>query len=206
MVSAMEMRNAMTSAFANSTQFLNQNKESIKNITGYATFAFGVVELYDIYQILFHDRPLATEKTPSWHNTANKVIIVAAKLSLLLSAGVSRPGVSLISSLVGRVFSTSQLDRTFGPNTIFAKNPRHPRHIVSIAAAILCSPAVLQSTYKTLNWINKKIRNSPTKPGKEPSYFLTDARIRWMNFFNFFTSRPTLHIVNQLMRCILRGC
>ena len=75
-------------------------------------------------------------------------MIVCAKVSLILSAATSRPGVMIVSTSVGRVFPVRQFERVFGPNTIFAVNLWHPRHVASIAAVILALPLVAQSTYK----------------------------------------------------------
>lgn len=196
--------------FNTSVHLLNQPivKEGVKNIAGTVTFVFGLVEVYDIYQIA-RGREITTEACsdyPKWIQLANKMIIVCAKISLILSAGVSRPGVFIISSLIGCIFSTSQLDRVFGPNTIFAVNPWHPRHIVSIVAVVLALPSLAQSTYKGINWACKKIREyqgaSSNRSGVNT--WLTDTKVRIMTLFNAGTSRPVLHLGNQLSRFILR--
>lgn len=196
--------------FNTSVNLLNQPiiKEGVKNIAGSVTFVFGLVEIYDIYQIT-RGREISTEislNSPKWIKVANKVVIVCAKISLILSAGVSRPGIFIISSLVGCVFSTTQLDQTFGPNTIFAVNPWHPRHVISITAVTLALPSVILLNYKGINWTCKKIRqhrNTPTANHNIRSR-LTDTKIRLMAIFNTITSRPTLHIGNQLGQFILR--
>lgn len=196
--------------FNNSVRLLNQPivKEGVKNIAGTVTFVFGLVEIYDIYQIA-RGREITTESCsdyPQWIQVANKVIIVCAKISLILSAGVSRPGVFIISSLIGCVFSTSQLNRMFGPNTIFAVNLWHPRHVVSIAAVILALPSLAQSACKGINWAYKKIRQyqDASTNRSDVKIWLTDTKIRLMTLFNTVTSRPTLHLGNQLGRFILR--
>lgn len=197
--------------FNTSVRLLNQPivKEGVKNIAGSITLVFGLVEIYDIYQIA-RGREITTEACsdcPKWIQVANKVIIVCAKISLILSAGVSRPGVFIISSLIGCVFSTSQLDRVFGPNTIFAVNPWHPRHIVSLVAVILALPSLAQSTYKGINWTCKKIRQYQelSTNGSDVKVWLTDTKIRLMTLFNTITSRPVLHLGNQLSYFILQG-
>lgn len=219
------------SLFNNTVSLLNQPvvKEGVKNIAGSVTFVFGLVEIYDIYQIA-RGAEISSEvssKSPKWIHIADKVIIVCAKTSLVLSAGVSRPGVFMISSLVGSVFSSTQIDRLFGPNTIFALNPRHPRHVVSIAAVILALPSVAQTTYKGINWVYRKVRQYQVSPTDKKSLqkglnqkfkkvqrklstdnnsdrpCLSDAKIRLMSLFNTITSRPALHIGNQLGRFIL---
>lgn len=195
----------------NSTiQLLNQPivKESVKNVVGSVTFAFGLIEIYDIYQIA-RGRQITTEtysNYPKWIQIANKVAIICAKISLILSAGVSRPGVFIISSLLGLVFSTPQLERVFGPNTLFSINPWHPRHIVSIVAVILALPSMIQSVCKGCNWAYKKIRQYNDMPADslKVKIWLTDTKIRLMTLFNTATSRPILHMGNQLGRFILR--
>lgn len=95
------------SLFHTSVRLLNQPivKEGVKNIAGTVTFAFGLIEIHDVYQIL-RGREIITEPCsgyPKWVQVANKVVVVCAKISLILSAGVSRPGVFIISSLIGCV-------------------------------------------------------------------------------------------------------
>lgn len=200
----------MKGLFNTSIHLLNQPiiKENVKNIAGTVTFVFGLVEIYDIYQISL-GREISTEtnlNSPKWVQIANKVVIVCAKISAILSACVSRPGVFVISSLAGRVCSTIQLDQTFGPNTIFAVNPWHPRHIGSIAAVIFALPSVVQSAYLAMRWLNRKVHHYQEMPKDESdvSNWLTDTKIRLMTLFNTITSRPVLHIGNQLSRLIVR--
>jgi hypothetical protein len=185
-----------------SVAFLNQPivKEGIKNVASTVTFVFGLIEIYDICQII-QGKKISTEASsdhPQWVQIAEKVIIICAKVSLILSAGVSRPGVFIISLLVGSVFSTVQLDRVFGPNTVFAVNPWHPRHVASIAAVILALPAVVQSAYKGIKWVYKTIRRYQQSPDVEGKNWLTDAKIRLMAVFNTATSRPVLHVGNHI--------
>ena len=191
-------------------QLLNQPliKEGVKNIAGSVTFAFGLMEMYDIYQIA-KGREVSSESclnSPKWYQVANKTIIVAAKISLILSSGVSRPGVFIVSSLMGSAFTTTQLDTMFGANTIFAINPYHPRHIVSIAAVILALPSIAQSACKAVNLVYKKIKHyhNDQTITLNAKNVLTDTKIRFMTLFNTITSRPTLHLGNQLGRLILR--
>lgn len=198
---------ASKNAIHNVVRFLNRPlvKDGVKNIAGTVTFAFGLVELYDISQIL-KGREISTEtysEYPKWARVANKVVIVCAKLSLILSAGVSRPGVYIISTLVRCFFSSYQLKQVFGHNTTFAINPWHPRHIVSIVAVTLALPSLAQSAYKGSKWVYKKIQNSQTLHSSQNTLWLTDAKIRLMNLFNTATSRPLLHIGNQFGRYVL---
>ncbi|MDR3624843.1 MAG: hypothetical protein P4L16_06880 [Chlamydiales bacterium] len=168
-------------------------KEGIKNVVSSITFVFGVMEVYAILK----GRKISTESsvdTPKWMQLANKVIFICAKISLILSAEVSRPGVFVISVLVGFVFSTAQLEKVFGPNTVFAINPWHPRHVISIVAVILALPSVIQSTYQGISWVYRTICHYHKDPVNS---WLTDAKIRLMALFNTCTSRPVLHLGNQ---------
>lgn len=174
-----------------SVNFLNLHKKGVKYIVGSVTFSFGLVEIYDLFQTLGKNGfSKQSPNVSSWKQTAHKVVIVCAKISLILSAAVSPPGCVLISALVGRVFSTTQLERLFGPNTIFAVNPWHPRHFVSIIAVTLALPIIFSSVTP----LNERM--------EEKSLLLTDRKIKYISLFNTFTSRPVLHLGNQLSRFI----
>jgi len=191
--------------FKASSALLNQPivKERVKEVASSVTFVFGLIEIYDLYKIARGDHKISTDvypKSPRWIQVLNKVVIVCAKISLILSAAVSRPGVFIISSLVGSIFS-------FGPNTLFTINPWHPRHVVSIAAVIFAIPSVLQSTCIGISWIGKKVRHYRNVPvnGEAPNYWLTDSKVRLMTLFNTITSRPTLHFGNLLVSIIINS-
>lgn len=202
---------AVKAGFAQVVRFLNHPavKEGVKNIASTAAFAFGLIEAYDIYQIL-RGREISTETdthSPKWIQVANKIILLCAKISLILSAATSRPGVFIISTLVGQVFSSEQLEYAFGPNTTFAMNPWHPRHVCSIAAVILALPSVIQSIYRGMHWVyNQFTQNNDlqNRAGEQTSW-LTDRKTRLMALINTVTSRPTQHICNQLCRTALRA-
>ncbi|MES2122412.1 MAG: hypothetical protein V4492_06515 [Chlamydiota bacterium] len=179
-------------------RFLNQPviKEGAKNIASTAAFSFGLIEAYDIYQIL-RGKEISTEinsSAPQWVQTAAKASLICTKISLILSAATSRPGVLIISAIVGCVFSTNQLERFFRPNAIFAVNPWHPRHVFSIAACLLALPSVIQS----IRWAHQP-ENTQSR-----EYWLTDTKIRMMALFNTVASRPAQHLGNQLFRAALR--
>lgn len=152
-------------------QFLNQPlvKEGVKNIANVVTFAFGITTIYNSYQSLRSRNITIKSAPPKWPQNLTRI-------SLMLSATTSRPGVFIISKVVRCIFSQSRLERAFGPNTVFAINPWHPRHIVSIAAVILALPSLY---------------------GKE---WQADRNLRLMALFNLITSRPVLHLGNQFCR------
>lgn len=190
-------------------RFLNQPsvKEGVKNIVGIAAFTFGIIEAYDIYQIL-RGREISTETNsaaPKWIQVATKVALVCAKISLILSAVTSRPGVFIISTMMGCLFSTAQLQRVFGPNAIFAVNPWHPRHIFSVAAVVLALPSVIHSAGKGIQWVYTKIcqhENVSAQNNERQGSWLTDTKVRLMALFNTITSRPVQHLGNRLCRVI----
>lgn len=195
-----------TNVFKGTVCLLNQPlvKEGFKRGASTITFTFGLLEIRDVYQML-RGREISTgtcdSNHPKWIQMSNKIIILCAKVSLILSAGVSRPGVFIISSLVGCVASERQLEQVFGPNTIYAINPRHPRHIISIVAVALTLPSILQSTCKVIIWSYRKIRHYSVEPQKKmdnDSPCLTDFNIRLAALYNTIVARPTLHILNRV--------
>ena len=178
------------------THFLNRPliKEGVKVVVGAISFTFGAIEIYD----LVRNRSF---KSSSYIQTA-------AKVSLILSAMVSRPGVWVISTLVGRVFAPEQLQRVFGANTIFALNPWHPRHVCSIAAVILAIPSVIHSTYLGIHSLMRySIFSQQLRfhvECEQPSGQLSDREVRGMILFNTLTSRPIMHLGNQLCRAMVK--
>lgn len=196
---------SITSLFRYSYAVINQPivKEGVKNLASSISFMFGLVEMHDIYRIA-KGRSITCEALTDaipWKQQLYKIIMICAKISLVLSAGVSRPGIYLISTLMGSIFSTSQLNRVFGPNTVFEINPWHPRHIVSIAALIFALPCVIQSAYCSLDLFQKNIRHCCHK--SEFKAWLCDKKINVMVLFNTLTSRPILHLGNQIFRFAL---
>lgn len=128
-------------------------KEGIKDVAGSVTFIFGAYALYDLSQSLL---------------TAKKVNALFAKISLIMSAVVSRP--------VIHVFSYFEMK-----SSTFQQNPWHPRHVISIAAVILAIPCIVFGNFSGKN-----------------------RKIRWMLIFNTITSRPVLHIGNQIFHLIYK--
>lgn len=187
-----------------SVHLLNQPsiKEGIKSLAGGITFSFGLIEIYHSCRRIAHcnedKAKVACYERSHWIHTANKIIIACAHLSLILSAGVSRPGIWIISSLVGRVFSPAQIEAVWGPCTQFAVNPWHPRHIVSIAAAILALPYALQTAYQGARNAYLWFYQMEDKPTANSGFSL-----RLMTLFNTATSRPTLHLGNRFCRYLI---
>jgi hypothetical protein len=188
-------------------KLLNQPvvKNGVINAVGVVTFAFGVAEVYDLYETLSSKKITAEgiSGNDDWITTAKKISVVMAKFSLILSAAVSRPGVFLISTLMGRIFLPSQLENWFGPYTTFAVYPWHPRHVCSIIAVGLALPSVIQDFYE---WTSHKIldlRDVPERPSNNECW-LSDSKRRTMILFNTVTSRPTLHLGNQFCGWVIK--
>ncbi len=201
---------AIKNGLGTAVRFLNQPviKEGVKNIASTAAFTFGIIEAHDIYQIL-RGREICTEThsdAPKWVQIASKVALVCAKISLILSAATSRPGVFIISTLMGSVFSSGSLEHVFGPNIIFAMNPWHPRHVFSVAAAILALPASVQSTCQGIHWAYTKIcqnENGQAQSIEGRGVWLTDAKVCMMTLFNSIISLPVQHLGNLLCRAAI---
>lgn len=195
------------------SQLLNQPcvKDGVKKIVGVAHFALGALAVYDICQIL-NGREISTEasnESEPWKQTALKVIVLFAKFGLVLSALTSPIGVAIISAAVGAFFSAPQLEAVFGANTIFAINPWHPRHVVSIAGAILMAPAAALAIYKAGEWLCHKVcqlKDTGTEPtGDENVSWLSDAKTRVFALFSEATGRPVLHMGNQLASWVIKA-
>lgn len=201
------VNNILYNNFQSTVVFLNQPliKESIKNIVGTVTFIFGLIEIYDICLTL-QGKEITTPTTsqdPEWLVVAHKVIIVCAKISIILSALSSPPGVFLASLAVGCFFSAAQIENVFGPNTTFEKNPWHPRHVVSIAAIIFALPSIALTVYQTVDWVCRNIEYFYFEEVDNENNWLSDIKVKVMTLFNTATSRPILHIGNQLARSVL---
>jgi hypothetical protein len=182
-------------------------KEGVKNVAGSVTFAFGLLAAYDFYQIA-RGRKLcseASEGAPRWKVVTNQMIVLFSKVSLILSAGVSRPGIYLSSKVMSTFLSVSQMETLFGESTIFAYNPWHPRHYVSIIAVSLALPSLVQMVYKSTRWVWRKLQGQRVAVENVPvdQRWLSDSKVRGMIVYNTLTSRPSLHLGNYLARLIL---
>ncbi len=204
-----------------SVSFLNNPavKNGIKSVASYAAFGFGVWEIYDNAIDLkeaWQNRKrasLAQQDDSGWEITALKATFVMARISLVLSLLTSKPGADICSWTAGRVFSQARLLQLFGPNTIFAVNPYHPRHIANVAACVLGLPALIKSVVDGGEWVTRKFVafcngasvQSSNSVGAGSIAGATDVRIQNLRVqltasFNTLFSRTTLHSVNQWAR------
>ena len=160
--------------------FVNQstNKQWIKNGIGVPTFGFGMISLAG----LVIDGPfLYIDDSTTVRSVRDRVIHLFAQVSLVMSAAVSPIGVWMISKVVNQIFTTAQLDKMFGPNTIFEVNWKHPRHVVSLLAVGLAIPVLV-----------KRLLTPPQNDGEE--------MIQEFAIYTVLTSRPVLHQGNLLMQ------
>ncbi len=156
------------------------NKEMFKLFAGLITFSFGLATLYDV-STSFRDRTISTAPKPTrWENT----IIYASQASLILGAATSYIGISLISKIAKHLISQEQLQRAFGPSTIFAVNPWHPRHVASLTSAALALPMLIHSIYKRIQPISYN-------------------KLRLATLVYLSICRPTLHIGNLLFKHLI---
>lgn len=176
----------MIAPLASAVGYLNQPmvKASIKKVSGVVTFAFGI---YEVYRLCV-DPPFYVEEVRTWKQTMYKAVVVAARISIVLSAAGTQPGVYLIGTLVGVLFTPVQLERVFGPNTLFAINPYHPRHVVSIVALILAMPAMMMTLREAMDWTRTKIEGP------------MGVRMKMQISFNFITNRAVLHQANMIFQ------
>lgn len=180
-------------------------KESVKNLACSVTFVFGLIEIYNIYQT-FDVRKIFKKRhssIPKWLQVTNKIIVVFAKISVILSTVVSRPSIYIISTFTKKIFSSKQVNSLFGPNTLFVVNPWHPRHVFSILSILFALPFVFQMTYKKGYGLYKNIYQIQLSHYQEINNCLIDSKISSLILFNTLTGRPTLHMTNQVSQILL---
>jgi hypothetical protein len=168
--------------------FLNTHKEGIKSGAGCFTTLFGIQEIFVSSRT---KREIAAD---DWIETASKAATIFARLSFVLSAALSKPGIFAISKITGALLKPEQLARFFGPNTLFSINPWHPRHVVSFVSIAFAAPALIRSAY---HGVHGAFGNGHTS---DQNLSISEHAKLW---FNFITSRPILHWGNRLAHRIL---
>lgn len=148
-------------------------KQGIKYCVGAITFGIGAKALYDYKRGKVYSKYATAER--ALEGTAFNL----AQASFVLSATVTPVGVWMISAVVNRALSSAQLEKVFGPYTTFEGNWKHPRHIVSLISVSLALPLL----------VNRIVR--PCTSEKQ-------QKIARRALFVVLTSRPVLHIGNQL--------
>jgi hypothetical protein len=190
-------------------------KSNAKNLFDVPKCAFGVLQIIHFpistYEQIGTTYSSIKQKIQNpnseikWKEIAADVAIIFGRFSIILNAALSRPGVWAISQLVGRVTSPAQLNRLFGPNTIFAHNPYHPRHVLSFVAVVLATPALAQASYTGLRKVYAKCKKQNTRINTQTaqSARLSCSYTQFMCLYNTITARPVLHICNELVSKIL---
>ena len=165
--------------------YINQSsiKQGIKYAVGVPTTIFGAVA---VLELVGGDIFLHVHRSRTWKGTADRIVHAMAYVSLVLSGAVSPIGTWAISKAAGFCFSSAQLDKVFGPNTTFAANWKHPRHVVSLAAVGLALPLLFK-------------RLVVTPVGDHGS----ETMLQCVTLYTVVTSRPMLHSCNQLFQNLL---
>lgn len=159
-------------------------KQSIKNFVGGITFTIGVKALYDYSRGKIYSAHATPERAADGpKRRIDEIALSLAQKSFILSATVTPIGLWMISAVVSRVFSSSQLEKCFGPNTTFEGNWKHPRHIVSLVSVGLALPLVVNRLFRPYAFDKQQ-------------YFERCA------IYVVLTSRPVLHLGNQLAQKI----
>lgn len=175
-------------------------KESVKNVAGGIALAFGVTELY--HCCLLKKKKISNETDhASWKQIALKIALLFAKISILLSAAVSRPACFFLSRMVEIFVPSSFFDKIFGPNSTFQINPIHPRHVVSFLALALSLPLLCETISQSIFWSNQDnlISETPSKSASEQEM----KRARYAVLTNAALSRPLLHCGNLFFKTFL---
>jgi len=145
-------------------------KQNIKNLAGLMTCLFGLMELSSLFFKINKE------------NNNSTIFLFFSRISIFLSPLTTSFGLWLILNL--SLLFPFQIESFFGKNTIFAINPWSPKHVVSIMAVCFALPALFAS-FKC--WLYRKVTNP-----------IVSSWILFVLLFNTLTSRPVLHLMNQL--------
>lgn len=183
-----------------SVEFLSQPavKETIKKASGIAAATFGIIEVYDLYMVFRGKRPISDEQnslSPRWMQIGHKFAVLTLKLSIVFHGLASRPCIYVAGKTAGLVMSEARLVSIIGTNTIFAVNPWHPKHILSLGATVCSLPSKVQSVYRTFVWMQSKITHKNLQQPKiiPTGGWMSDRRARIISFINTIFGRPFLH-------------
>lgn len=170
-------------------------KQGVKNVLGTITFLGGMLPIgcfvFPKLEMKMKGLKVIKIESPKKLQKVVKPLITEGmilKFSLVLSAISTPIGNAVTGKIMKKIFTEGQLVKWFGPNTIFAINPAHPRHFISIIAVISALPSLL-----------KMIRHSRNYRVRLGCFVTLDYSIlRKIALFNLITSRPILHIGNSL--------
>lgn len=164
-------------------------KQGVKNCIGVLTCAAGVIAANSLIR---HPSTTEVKEGDDLYSKCYRVSIIGAKLCLVLSALTSAPAIKMFSAITAPI-SEATLSKCFGPNTIFAINPLHPRHLVSLAGPILGISSLALTVFA-------KIKLPQQPPVNESKWYeVTDKKVITLCGLVLLTSRPVLHGVNQFL-------
>ncbi len=153
-------------------------KEGFKKSVGTVSLALAIWDLIDI------GCTISDHKFSLLKCSCRELAILAGRVAVIGIALTSYPGSWLAGSVLTSMFGAPRLISWFGQNLTFSATPWHPRHVISIASAILSLPSLFYLF-------------SASKEEERP---LSDYEVKWISLFNAMTSRANLHLVNQLVR------
>jgi len=185
----MQLPNGIQEAVIRAGTFLNDNKPAVKKALYFAGAVYPAAVIYS-------------------GNSSFASIMGIAKKSLLISFALHPALLNKLSEYAAYKLSPEQLSR-FGIGQTFEQNPWALRHVVSLTAAAMAGVVVLDTAYRIVAAAGQAIVGSGSQ-GTTPNYispinqlrekqpFVSDNMIRFLTTFAFFTSRPVLHVANQL--------
>ena len=165
--------------------FMNYHKETIKNVFGLGNLGIGAQALYDAANGKIYTKYARESIHTNEKSTIDRVTLAFLQTSFVLSGVASPIGIWGISKVVNKIFTSSQLESVFGPNTNFVGNWKHPRHIVSLTAVAFALPFVLKRFF---------VERTPEKQVKLERYA----------YWTILTSRPVLHLGNQFAHYLFK--
>jgi hypothetical protein len=158
-------------------------KQGIKYTLGAVAFGRGGLALYDAIRGKIYTK--FARNPGEEYSVVDRITFLFAQISFVLAAAVSPLGLWVLSHTVHRIFTSAQLERVFGPNTVFEANWKHPRHFASLAAVGLAIPVVINRLF---------IPPTGDKAKDIQSWAL----------FIILTSRVVLHQVNRLAHLLFK--
>jgi hypothetical protein len=197
--------NVMKSGLGAFVHFANVHKEEIKSGGGVALAVFGCVVAWDMTHGGLTDSTSISQTDPLWMQNALKIVRACSEISLLCSGLTSRPGVYVIARIASAILSKARQEALFGPNTIFAINPWHPRHVVSVAAFIFALPAMIHNICRLGAWVHRKITQQPTVVHANINVRRpTDREVLAMLIVATIFGRVTQHLANSYLSRLVR--
>ena len=185
------------------TPGVKQKAKDVLSITSAVTACYGLRSIWQIYK----NPPVSAEPKPWKEVVKEKIrnINTYTTISFCSTILVSRVAVSSISAIAARVASDERLTRMFGPNTTFAVNPKHPRHLANLAALIFLAPTFIQlglEKYKNrnaeLNALKEQIQAQNSFGGEQLNVYLQIYTLTRSKLNKISTEASSLNELNYL--------